>query len=77
MFCPRIENGRTINNVGVDLLLDDGVHLDDASHVGGAGLIYVLLNVMHDVLVYFTVEHGLHLCNLVVSDALLYDWSTE
>jgi hypothetical protein len=67
----------TINNVGIDLLLNNGVHLDDTSHVGGAGLCDVLLNVMHDVLVDFTMEHGLHLCDPVVSRGLLYDGSTD
>ena len=67
----------TIDNVGVDLLLNNGVLLDHTTHVGGGGLLDVLLNVVNNILVDLTMDDGLHLNDLVVSDGLLDDGRAE
>ena len=54
-------------------LLDDGTSLNDTTHVGSGGLLNVLLNMVNHVLVYLTVDDGLHLNDLIVSDGLLDD----
>lgn len=66
-----------IDDVGVDVLLDDGLLLDDTTHVGGGGLLDVLLNVVNDVFVDFSVNNGLDLDDLVLSDGLLDDGSID
>lgn len=71
--CMRL----TIDDICVDLLLDDGVSLDHSSHVWCAGLRDVLLYMMYDVFVDFTMEDGLNLSDLVVSHCLLDDGSTN
>jgi hypothetical protein len=57
-------------------LLDDGVPLYDTTHVGSSWLGRVLLNMMDDILVDFTMKNGLHFSDFVVSDLLLDNGST-
>jgi len=64
-----------VNNIHLDSLLDDGIPLIYPSHGWSGGLLYVLLNVVDDVVVHTPVEDGLHLHYSVISDALLDDWS--
>lgn len=67
----------TVNDVGVDLLVDDGVPLDHSSHVGSGCLLDVFLNVVDDTSVDLTMEDGLHLDNPVIADSLLHDGGTK
>jgi len=60
--------------VCVQILLNDGLALDDAALGGRGGLLDVLLDVMHDVVVNGAVEDGLHLNHAVLADCLLHDW---
>jgi len=64
-----------IDGGGVNLFLDDGGALDDVVLGKGCGLHDVLLNVMDDVVIDFTVENGLHFHHTIVSDGLLNDGS--
>jgi len=41
-----------VDDVGVDLLLDDGLALNDTSLTGGGLFMDVLLNVVHDVVIH-------------------------
>jgi len=59
-----------INHIGVQLLLNNGLALNDAT-LGGSGLDDVLLDVMHNVLVDLTMDDGLNLHNSVLADCLL------
>jgi hypothetical protein len=66
----------TSDYVCVQILLNDGLALDDAALGGRCGLLDVLLDVMHDVVVNGAVEDGLHLNHAVLADRLLHDWCT-
>jgi len=61
-----------IYNIGVNLLLHDGLVLVDTSLSRGS-LVVVLLDVVDDVLVYLTMKNGLYLNHSVVTDGLLND----
>jgi len=66
-----------VNHVGDHLLLYDGRALNHTAHVGGWGLLDVLLDVMDDVLVDFTVDDWLHLNHAVLPDGLLDDGGVD
>lgn len=70
----RDKREHTINDVRVQLLLDDGLALEDLLLGRGSGLDDVLLDVVHDVVIDRAVEDGLHLDHAVIADRLLDDW---
>jgi len=66
-----------VDHIGHHCLLHDRLALDDTAHVGGRCLLDVLLDVVDDVLVDFTVDDGLNLDDAVLSDGLLDDGSID
>lgn len=57
-------------------MLNERRALDNSAHGRSGSLSDVLLNVVDDVLVYFTVDNWLDLNNAVLSDCLLNDGCT-
>jgi hypothetical protein len=64
-----------VDEIGLQVLLDDGLTLDDSA-LCGSMLVIVLLDVMHDVSIDLSMQYRLHLNYSVVTDFLLDDWSS-
>jgi len=62
-----------IDDVGLHLLLNDGLVLKDTALTGGRRLLNVFLNVMHHVVIYTPVQHWLYLHHSVLAYGLLDD----
>ena len=65
-----------IDDLGVNVLLDDGLSANDSAHVSRSGLDDVLDNVADDGLLNFTVNNRLNLDDLVCAHGFLNDRST-
>jgi len=63
-----------VNDVGMNLMLDNRLILDDAA-LAGSRFMDMLLDVMDDVVVYRAVENRLHFHHAVVPHCLLHDGS--
>jgi len=63
-----------VNDVGMNLMLDNRLILDDAA-LAGSRFVDMLLDVMDDVVVYRAVENRLHFHHAVVPHCLLHDGS--
>ena len=62
-----------IHNVGVDRLLYKSGSLNNTTHARSSGLLDVLLNVVHDILVDLSVNNWLYFQDSVVSHGFLND----